>query len=115
MGDHPGESARESGLHRGDHDGGAGAITLRAGELTIRRLGQHRQRAERRLGPCLRRLHGPSITLVASHFDANTARNSAGILNVFGSVNVLGGIFNRGTYTSTGANVVNNTPDDVAP
>ena len=29
------------------------------------------------------------VTLIASHVDSNTARNAAGILNVFGSVEVL--------------------------
>ena len=40
------------------------------------------------------------VTLIASHVDSNTARNAAGILNVFGSVEVLDGstVNNNSSY-----------------
>ena len=43
------------------------------------------------------------VTLVASHVDSNSARNAAGILNVFGSVEVLGGstVNNNSSYGSS--------------
>jgi hypothetical protein len=43
------------------------------------------------------------VTLIASHVDSNTARNAAGILNVFGSVEVLDGstVNNNSSYGSS--------------
>ena len=43
------------------------------------------------------------VTLIASHVDSNTARNAAGILNVFGSVEVLSGstVNNNSSYGSS--------------
>ena len=74
---------------RGDKGNGGGIYSSGTVTLDPRASPATDQRAQRRLRPRRRRLHRSGVTLVASHVDSNTARNAAGIFNVFGSVEVL--------------------------